>query len=314
MEQQTLNPYYELGVEPGVTPQQLKQAYRQSVMRYHPDKSSGSGNAKKFRQVTEAYQLLQKMNSYQTTNAGKKTVSRASNLRQKFSSVFQKKRQPQTKTSSPWWEKISVPQENDEKIKVNRQTTHLSLEELINCVELSENQYVRQVALEAIAAKKDKGGVNYLLHLLQNSDTSKRTDVIRALGQCGIKRVNQYLFPYVNDTSIEISAAAVKALERIDSANRSQIVEILRSKASSWKVSLVRPLSKLKNQLFFFTSSKRKLGGMLLRSGSISEQQLEIALLMQKRFPLLLGQILRYLEYVTIPEIQNSIASQRKYS
>jgi len=314
MEQQTLNPYNELGVEPGVTPQQLKQAYRQSVMRYHPDKSSGSGNAKKFRQVTEAYQLLQKMNAYQSTHAGKKTVSRASNLRQKFSSVFQKKRQPQTKTSSPWWEKISVPQENDEKIKVNRQTTHLSLEELINCVELSENQYVRQVALEAIAAKKDKGGVNYLLHLLQNSDTSKRTDVIKALGQCGIKRVNQYLFPYVNDTSIEISAAAVKALESIDSANRSHIVEILRSQTSSWKVSLVRPLSKLKFQLFSFTSSKRKLGGMLLRSGSISEQQLEIALLMQKRFPLLLGQILRYLEYVTIPEIQNSIASQKKFS
>ena len=45
MEQQTLNPYYELGVEPGVTPQQLKQAYRQSVMRYHPDTSSGIGNA-----------------------------------------------------------------------------------------------------------------------------------------------------------------------------------------------------------------------------------------------------------------------------
>ena len=314
MEQQTLNPYNELGVEPGVTPQQLKQAYRQSVMRYHPDKSSGSGNAKKFRQVTEAYQLLQKMNAYQSTHAGKKTVSRASNLRQKFSSVFQKKRQPQTKTSSPWWEKISVPHENDEKIKVNRQTTHLSLEELINCVELSENQYVRQVALEAIAAKKDKGGVNYLLHLLQNSDTSKRTDVIKALGQCGIKRVNQYLFPYVNDTSIEISAAAVKALESIDSANRSHIVEILRSQTSSWKVSLVRPLSKLKFQLFSFTSSKRKLGGMLLRSGSISEQQLEIALLMQKRFPLLLGQILRYLEYVTIPEIQNSIASQKKFS
>ena len=91
MEQQTLNPYYELGVEPGVSPQQLKQAYRQSVMRYHPDTSSGNGNAKKFRQVTEAYQLLQKMNAYQSTHAEKKTVSRASNLRQKFSSVFKKR-------------------------------------------------------------------------------------------------------------------------------------------------------------------------------------------------------------------------------
>ena len=118
----------------------------------------------------------------------------------------------------------------------------------------------------------------------------------------------------MNDTSIEISTAAVKALERIDSANRSYIVEILRSRASSWKIPIFEPLSKLKNQLFSVTSSKRKLGGMLLSSGSISEQQLEIALLMQKRFPLLLGQILRHLEYVTIPEIQNSIASQKKFS
>ena len=314
MEQQTLNPYYELGVEPGVTPQQLKQAYRQSVMRYHPDTSSGNGNAKKFRQVTEAYQLLQKMNAYQSINAGKKTVSRASNLRQKFSSVFQKKKQPQTESSKPWWENTSVPQENDEKIKVNRQKTNLSLEELINCVELSENRYVRQVALEAIAAKKDSGSVNYLLHLLHNSVASKKTDVINAIGQCNIKRVNKYLFPYVNGTSIEISTAAIKALERIDPANRSHIVEILRSRTSSWKVQIFEPLSKLKNQLFSVTSSKRKLGGMLLSSGSISEQQLEIALLLQKRFPLLLGQILRYLEYVTIPEIQNSIASQKKFS
>ena len=314
MEQQTLNPYYELGVKPGVTPQQLKQAYRQSVMRYHPDTSSGNGNAKKFRQVTEAYQLLQKMNAYQSIHAGKKTVSRASNLRQKFSSVFKKKRQAQTKSSKPWWGNTSVPQNNDEKIKVNRQNTNLSLEELINCVELSENQYVRQVALEAIAAKKDNGSVNYLLHLLHNSDDSKRTDVINAIGQCGIKRVSKYLYPYENDTSIEISTAAVKALERIDSANRLQIVEILRSRASRWKISIFEPLSKLKNQLFSVTSSKRKLGGMLLSSGSISEQQLEIALLLQKRFPLLLGQILRYLEYVTIPEIQNSIASQKKFS
>ena len=105
-----------------------------------------------------------------------------------------------------------------------------------------------------------------------------------------------------------------EALERIDSANRSYVIQILRNQASGWKVSILRPLSKLKNQLFSVTSSKRKLGGMLLSSGSISEQQLEIALLMQKRFPLLLGQILRYLDYVSIPEIQNSIASQKKFS
>tara|TARA_B100000929_G_scaffold130279_1_gene103114 strand:+ start:725 stop:892 length:168 start_codon:yes stop_codon:yes gene_type:complete len=37
-----MNPYFELGVEPGVSPQKLKQAYRQSVMRYHPDTGEGT--------------------------------------------------------------------------------------------------------------------------------------------------------------------------------------------------------------------------------------------------------------------------------
>jgi len=79
MEQQVTNLYFELGVKPGVSPTQLKQAYRQSVMRYHPDTTAGKGNAEKFRQVTEAYQLLQKMNAYEAASSSKKTVSRTSN-------------------------------------------------------------------------------------------------------------------------------------------------------------------------------------------------------------------------------------------
>jgi len=51
MEQLAINPYFELGVEPGVSPQRLKQAYRKSVMRYHPDTAAGKGNAEKFLSV-----------------------------------------------------------------------------------------------------------------------------------------------------------------------------------------------------------------------------------------------------------------------
>jgi len=76
----------------------------------------------------------------------------------------------------------------------------------------------------------------------------------------------------------------------------------------------LQPLSKLKNKVFSVASSKRKLGGLLLRERKLTAEQLEIALLIQKRFPLLLGQILRYLDYVSIPEIQNSIASQKNFS
>ena len=313
MEQQVTNPYFELGVKPGVSPKQLKQAYRQSVMRYHPDTAGEKGNTEKFRQVTEAYQLLQKMNAYEASSSSKKTVSRTSNLRQKFSSVFNKRRQ-ENQAEKPWWDNIDVPQRKNEKIKVNRQTTNLSLEELINCVELSANQYVRQVALEAIAAKKDEGGVKYLLHLLQISENSNRNQVIQALGQCGFQGVNKYLLAYVTDPNIETSTSSIKALERLNAANRSLVVEILRKKNPTWQNSLLQPLSKLKNKVFSVAASKRKLGGLLLRERKLTAEQLEIALFMQKRFPLLLGQILRYLDYVSIPEIQNSIASQKNFS
>jgi hypothetical protein len=66
--------------------------------------------------------------------------------------------------------------------------------------------------------------------------------------------------------------------------------------------------------MFTPSSSKRLLGNMLLRTSKLTEEQLEMALLMQKRFPLLLGQVLRYLEYVSIPEIQKSIACQKNIS
>ena len=314
MEQQVTNPYFELGVKPGVSPKQLKQAYRQSVLRYHPDTAAGKGNTEKFRQVTEAYQLLQKMNAYEAASSSKKTVSRTSNLRQKFSSVFFNKRKQENQAEKPWWDNIDVPQGKNEKIKVNRQTTNLSLEELINCVELSVNQYVRQVALEAIAAKRDEGGVKYLLHLLQNSENSNLNQVIQALGQCGFQGVNKYLLAYVTDPDIEISTSSIKALERLNVANRSLVIEILRKKNPTSQNSLLQPLSKLKNKVFSVASSKRKLGDLLLRERKLTAEQLEIALLMQKRFPLLLGQILRYLNYVSIPEIQNSIASQKNFS
>ena len=103
-------------------------------------------------------------------------------------------------------------------------------------------------------------------------------------------------------------------MERLNTANRSHVVEILRKENPTWQNSLLQPLSKLKNKVFSVASSKRKLGDLLLRERKLTAEQLEIALLMQKRFPLLLGQILRYLDYVSIPEIQNSIASQKNFS
>eukprot|EP00270_Netrium_digitus_P009274 TRINITY_DN2817_c0_g1_i2.p1 TRINITY_DN2817_c0_g1~~TRINITY_DN2817_c0_g1_i2.p1 ORF type:complete len:171 (+),score=32.64 TRINITY_DN2817_c0_g1_i2:171-683(+) len=50
------DPYSVLGVLPGATPDEVKLAYRKLALQFHPDVSSG--DSKKFRQITEAYEQL----------------------------------------------------------------------------------------------------------------------------------------------------------------------------------------------------------------------------------------------------------------
>jgi len=52
--------YQILGVQRGASQKEIKSAYRQLSLKYHPDKSENHRDGERFKQITEAYQLLRK--------------------------------------------------------------------------------------------------------------------------------------------------------------------------------------------------------------------------------------------------------------
>jgi hypothetical protein len=47
-----------LGLSPGATKKQIKSAYRQLALKYHPDRNKSAGAARRFQEITEAYDYL----------------------------------------------------------------------------------------------------------------------------------------------------------------------------------------------------------------------------------------------------------------
>ncbi|MBF0236336.1 MAG: HEAT repeat domain-containing protein [SAR324 cluster bacterium] len=289
-----LNPYLVLGVPPSASFEELKRAYRRAVLRYHPDTAKETGNAEKFNAVIQAY------NHLKLKHEKKPGMSRTMHFYQPppYAGPAQSSRY------------TSQTGNNARESHVDNQTYQMSLEELISCLEFSDNLYVRRVAIEAIALKKTSESLDYLISLLNKSDAKTQQMIIESLGQKELHQAKAALFPLIFNSNVDIAIGAIKSLEKIQPINRRKIIQALkRETLSPWKKVLLPARHYLHKKKH--VPSLDTLGEIVMREYHVSEEQLELSLLLQKRFHLLLGQILRELDYLSVPQIQKAIARQK---
>lgn len=64
-----------LGLQENATPKEIKRAYRRLSLQYHPDRNLGYNDGKKFKEITEAYQILRSKQREKKKSSGKSTES-----------------------------------------------------------------------------------------------------------------------------------------------------------------------------------------------------------------------------------------------
>ena len=274
----TFSPYTELGVRPDVTLQELKQAYRQAVLRYHPDSAVGAANTLKFHAVTEAYNELRAI------------VDQSPRDMESEHQPLLRKRNQLLDVEQP----------------IDHQTLELEVPALQQLLCESDNSHVRKVAAIALFSKKEASLTRELLAIAkQPAMPSIRKAILSAMHVGPRKKVVPILLSVACESDLEIAATAIQQLEKIDESLRGKILFKLRmAHLSLWE----RTKRAFDPDLLLITQYSQ-LGDQLCQRGLLSQEQLQIALVLQKKFPLLLGQILRQLNYVQPHELRSVLGS-----
>lgn len=277
-----MNPYAELGVSPAATLEELKRAYRRAVLLYHPDTSPGYGNTEKFNSILQAYRILK--NKYEKS-------SREANIHR--------------------YQRTWQNQNCSRIFKVDNTTLKMPLYELAFCLETSENPYVKIIAIEAIALKRHPVALQYLKRIINTGDKFTIKNVLRSLGQSGFHQATSVLLSFIFSDHVDIAISAIQALERIHISNRNQIIQQFKQEDNNFWENMITPIVKQFNNFGIGKDTSNKLGEILCNYGKLSNDQLELSLLLQKRYRMLLGQILCKLEYLSPVEVQRALSIQQ---
>ena len=106
-----LDYYRILGLTPGATQKQIKSAYRKLAFKYHPDRNKTKGAARKFHEITEAYDFLiehqdtgaDRVSSFDERIADELWRRERAKMQQRARAQREKKRQQDDYFKQPEW-------------------------------------------------------------------------------------------------------------------------------------------------------------------------------------------------------------------
>lgn len=205
---ENINHYEVLGVQPDASLKDIKKAYRDLAMQYHPDVCKDPNCENKFREITEAYEVL-KDKEKRTIYDNEYTIR---------SGFYQKNRSYNSPEQIIIFliNKLNAPESYvrnaavDELVKIGK----IAFSYVIKATR-SPNEVTRRKTCDVLGRMGDPRGINALIRLLGDSDVYVRRRAANALINLNDKKAVPPLIKALNDPETKVRARAAEALGNI---------------------------------------------------------------------------------------------------
>lgn len=280
--------YQALGVSQDSSQDDIKKAYRRLAKKYHPDVSDDPDCARKFREVNEAYNLLndsKQRTIYDTNYDGWSKFSEdeaySNSLDHIILNLINSLNNPNSlmrnyavealvKIGMPAFDAVMKASNSSDEV-VRRKTCDIMglmrnskgiphLTRLLN----DPDRYVRRRAAKALTRIGDKSAVIPLMNALQDSEKKVRYRSAEALGKISDERAVESLLKSINDPSSTVRRKVIIALGEIgDTQAITPITKCLQDKSSHLRSTARKTLSqKFKGKIRPRITSQKKFGNI----------------------------------------------------
>ena len=237
---ETENYYKVLGVHSQASGEEIKKAYRQLMLKYHPDVTQEPVGVEKFEKVVKAYKVLsdhEKRNEYdqitQITPASSKSNIK-SILKNKFHfNIFGRQKDKKEEKAEDDYFNVSNDILNLDVERLEQQFTQSTnkfvrseaLKALVlkcgrNCYKLilkgfeDQSKEVKETAIRSIGKLQIRQGITPLVQLYKTSGVDLRKAIVHSIANLQIPKSNELMVKFCYDSDDEVRLAAIKAIKQ----------------------------------------------------------------------------------------------------